>query len=422
MARERILENTYLTYLPSEKFKTGFLSAQLVLPLEEETAALDALLVNVLSRGTERYPDMEAVSARLDELYGARLDPTVRKVGESHVVGFAASCVDDRLLPGGERLLEPLADLMGEMLLRPAREDGGFVEDFVDGERSNLVDLIESEINEKRTYAAKRLIEEMCAGEPFGVSRLGTGERAASITPEELEARYEAILPRARLELFYCGGAPLERVQASFRGAFAGRPRGECFALPPITRRGAPASPKRVEEAMDVSQGKLCLGFRVEGDDVPAGMLMNAMFGGTSNSKLFLNVREKLSLCYYASSAYYRRKGILTVSSGIEFANYQRAVDEIFAQLDAIRRGEWEAWELDGARSALLNTLRTMEDSAGALEDFHLQQAVSGGEETLGSLAEDIRAVTPERVRAAAERVKADTIYFLKGKEARPCV
>ena len=106
MAREQLLENTYLTYLPSEKFKTGLLSAQLVLPLEEETASLHALLVNVLNRGTERCPNMEAVSARLDELYGARLDPTVRKIGESHVVGFAASCVDDRLLPGGERLLD----------------------------------------------------------------------------------------------------------------------------------------------------------------------------------------------------------------------------------------------------------------------------------------------------------------------------
>lgn len=202
MAREQLLENTYLTYLPSEKFKTGLLSAQLVLPLEEETASLHALLVNVLNRGTERCPNMEAVSARLDELYGARLDPTVRKIGESHVVGFAASCVDDRLLPGGERLLEPLADLMGEMILRPARENGGFVSSFVDSEQNNLVDLIESEINDKRLYASKRLIEEMCAGEPFGVSRLGSAEAAEHITREALEARYEAILPRARLELF----------------------------------------------------------------------------------------------------------------------------------------------------------------------------------------------------------------------------
>ena len=419
MSREQILENTYLTCLPSEKFKTGFLSAQMILPLAEETAALDALLVNVLNRGTQRYPSMEAVSARLDELYGARLEPTVRKIGESHVVGLAASCVDDRFLSGEERLLEPLADLMGEMLLRPTQEDGGFVESYVDSERNNLVDLIESEINEKRAYASKRLIQEMCAGEPFGVSRLGAAAQAGAITRADLDGHYRTVLPRARLELFYCGSAPEERVKGLFRRAFADRPQGEPYALPPVSRRRAPAQPRLVEEAMDVSQGKLCLGFRAEGDDIPAGMLMSAMFGGTSNSKLFLNVREKLSLCYYASSAYYRRKGLLTVSSGIEFANYQRAVDEIFAQLEALRRGDWEEWELAGARSALLNSLRMMEDSAGAMEDFHMQQAVAGEVESLQALASAIEEVTPERVMAAAGQVRADTIYFLKGKEGQ---
>ena len=390
MSREQILENTYLTCLPSEKFKTGFLSAQMILPLAEETAALDALLVNVLNRGTQRYPSMEAVSARLDELYGARLEPTVRKIGESHVVGLAASCVDDRFLSGEERLLEPLADLMGEMLLHPAQEDGGFVESYVDSERNNLVDLIESEINEKRAYASKRLIQEMCAGEPFGVSRLGAAAQAGAITRADLDGHYRTVLPRARLELFYCGSAPEERVKGLFRRAFADRPQGEPYALPPVSRRRAPAQPRLVEEAMDVTQGKL-----------------------------FLNVREKLSLCYYASSAYYRRKGLLTVSSGIEFANYQRAVDEIFAQLEALRRGEWEEWELAGARSALLNSLRMMEDSAGAMEDFHMQQAVAGEEESLQALASAIEEVTPERVMAAAGQVRADTIYFLKGKEGQ---
>lgn len=418
MSREQILENTYLTCLPSERFKTGFLSAQMILPLAEETAALDALLVNVLNRGTQRYPSMEAVSARLDELYGTRLEPTVRKIGESHVVGLAASCVDDRFLSGEEQLLEPLADLMGEMLLHPAQEDGGFVESYVDSERNNLVDLIESEINEKRAYASKRLIQEMCAGEPFGVSRLGAAAQAGAITRADLDGHYRTVLPRARLELFYCGSAPEERVKGLFRRAFADRPQGEPYALPPVSRRRAPAQPRLVEEAMDVSQGKLCLGFRAEGDDIPAGMLMSAMFGGTSNSKLFLNVREKLSLCYYAGSAYHRLKGLITVSSGIESANYTRAVEEIFRQLEALKNGEWEDWELTGARESLLSSLRTMEDSPSSLEDFVMGQAAAGSDETIPGLIAALQAVTGERIREAAGAVKPDTIYFLKGKEA----
>ena len=166
---------------------------------------------------------------------------------------------------------------------------------------------------------------------------------------------------------------------------------------------------------MDVSQGKLGIGFRTDSQDMPATMVMNAMFGGTSNSKLFLNVREKLSLCYYAGSTYHRSKGLVTVSSGIEAANYDRAVAEIMAQLEALQDGRWEDWEFQGARSALRNSLLSLEDSAGGLEDYAMGQAAIGSDESLPLLLE---AVTEERVRQAAACVRPDTIYFLKGKEA----
>ena len=169
---------------------------------------------------------------------------------------------------------------------------------------------------------------------------------------------------------------------------------------------------------MDVGQGKLCIGFRTGSQDVPATMVMNAMFGGTSNSKLFLNVREKLSLCYYAGSTYHRAKGLVTVSSGIETANYDRAVTEIMAQLEALQEGRWEDWEFQGARSSLRNSLLSLEDSAGGLEDYAMGQAATGSDESLPLLLEAVSAVTEERVRQAAACVKPDTIYFLKGKEA----
>ena len=175
-----------------------------------------------------------------------------------------------------------------------------------------------------------------------------------------------------------------------------------------------------ITEEMDVAQGKLCIGCRTGSMDAPATMLMNAMFGGAATSKLFVNVREKLSLCYYAGSVYHRLKGLVTISSGIEPDSYERAVEEILGQLEALKRGEWEDWELEGAKQSLLSGLRSMEDSAGALEDFVMGQAVSGGEETVQGLINAIRAVTPERIRQAAGEVRLDTIYFLTGKETRP--
>ena len=419
MTRQLLTDNVYLTYIPSEKFKTSFLSAQMAAPLDKETAGRNALLVNVLNRGTVRCPDMAAIGRELDMLYGARLEPTVRKKGENQLFGFVASCVDDRFLPEGEKLLEKLTDLLGEFYCNPITRGGRLLEEYVESERENLADLIRSDINDKRSYAARRLLEEMCAGERYGVGRMGAAKDVEKISFQKLNSYYLDILPKGRLELFYCGSAPEKRVAGAFTRAFAALPRQGGLEPAATIRRPAREPFQVVVDEMDVSQGKLCIGFRTDSADIPATMLMNAMFGGTSNSKLFLNVREKLSLCYYAGSAYHRLKGLITVSSGIEFENYDRAVEEIFRQLEALQKGEWEDWELTGARESLLSSLRTMEDSPSSLEDFVVGQAAAGSDETIPGLIAALQGVTPERIREAARAVKPDTIYFLKGKEAQ---
>lgn len=419
MSRQKLMENVYLTYIPSEKFKTSFLSAQMAAPLEQDAAGRNALLVNVLSRGTARRPDMAAISRELDLLYGARLEPTVRKKGENQLFGFAASCVDDRFLPQGEKLLEKLTDLLGEFFCSPATKGGRLLSEYVESERENLADLIRSDVNDKRSYAARRLLEEMCAGERYGIRRMGSAEDVEKISQQRLNRHYHEILPQGRLELFYCGSAPENRVAGAFARAFAALPRQGVLDPVPTLRRSAREPVRVVTEEMDVGQGKLCMGFRTDSEDMPATMLMNTMFGGATTSKLFNNVREKMSLCYYAGSVYHRLKGLITVSSGIDFANYDRAVEAISRQLEDLQLGEWEDWELEGARESLLSSLRSIEDSAGALEDFVMGQTVFGGGETIGELIAAILAVTPERIREAAAAVKPDTIYFLKGKEAR---
>ena len=226
------------------------------------------------------------------------------------------------------------------------------------------------------------------------------------------------LLQQSRVELFYCGSASEERVTDALLSAFAALPRGTAEIWQPMQKLSAPAQPRIITEAMEVTQGKLAMGLRCATDDVPAMILANLMFGGWSNSKLFLNVREKLSLCYYASSSYARSKGILTVSSGIETKDYDRAVEEILRQLRAIQSGDWEEWELEGARSTMLSALTSLGDSQGALENYYLGQAATEQHESPEEMAAMIREVTPERIRAAAETVALDTIYFLRGKEA----
>lgn len=415
--RREIMENVYLTYLPATKFKTGCLSAQLVTPLRRETAAWNALLPPVLSRGTVRYPDMESLSAAMDRLYGMNLSTTIRKRGERQCVGFVTTVIDDRYAPGGEPLLEPAAQLLGELFLDPVTRGGRFLPEYVESEKTNLIDSIRSIRNDKRDWADRRLLEEMCAAEPYGVSRWGDEPSAAKINNQKLYQYSQRLLAESRLELFYCGSAERRRVEDALLEAFAALPRGVPAELSAPERPAAPSEPRFVTETMDVTQGKLAMGFRCATDDVPAMILANLLFGGTSNSKLFMNVREKLSLCYYASSLYARSKGILTVSSGIETKDYDRALTEILHQLEAVQRGEWEDWELAAARSAMRASLQSLGDSQGAMENYYLGQAATGQDESPEELLVLLSEVTPERIRAAAQSVKLDTVYFLKGRE-----
>ena len=416
-ARKEIMPQVYLTYLPADKFKTCLLSAYLVAPLTRETASYNALLPAVLRRGTVRCPDMESLSAALDTLYGAAIDYAVRKKGERQCVGFVCSAIDDAFAPAGEKLLEPLCDLLGELFLDPVTRNGRFLPEYVESEKQNLIDAIRAIRNDKKDWADVRLMQEMCAGEPYGVLRLGDEDSVKKINNQKLYQHYQTLLSTARMEIVYCGSAGEDRVVRALQAAFAALPRGVVNPMEPVQICKAPAQPRTVVEEMDVQQGKLAMGWRCGSGDVPAMIMANLLFGGTSNAKLFLNVREKMSLCYYAGSSYARSKQIMTVSSGIEVKDYDTAVNEILHQWELVKEGNWEDWEWEGALATTLSGLDALPDSQGAMENFYLGQIATDQAETPEELAQMLRQLTPERVRAAAASAVLDTVYFLKGKE-----
>ena len=421
--RIRLAEGVHLTYLPARKFKTSLLSAQFVTPLRRETAGANALLAAVLRRGTVSCPDMGALSAKMDNLYDASIDYTVRKKGENQCVGFVASFLDDAFAPGGEPILEPAAGLLGELLLRPRLQDGIFAEEYVSGERANLVDRIRGQINDKRSYATLRLGQLMCGEEAFGVDKLGDVEHAAAVTPGSLWERYQQLLSTAQIELYYCGSAEEERVARALKEALSALPVNEGRICPDCeVRLHAGPEPSMVEESMDVTQGKLAMGFRTGGvtcweEEYPAMAMCNAVFGGTTLSKLFMNVREKLSLCYYASSTLEKMKGLILVSSGIEFDKFQQARDEILHQLEEIRQGNMEDWELEGTRRTMIGAHLATLDVQDRQEDFWLGQTAAGLETGIEELVAQLEQVTREQVAQAAQKLELDTIYFLKGTE-----
>ena len=401
------------------RFKQGCLSLQIIRPQKASEAAMNALIPTVLLRGCRSCPDLRSITNKLDELYGASVGTMVRRVGDYQTTGLSCTFLDDRFAMDGDRILEPMLQFLGELLLDPLTEEFGFDRDFVAGEKKNLIATIESELNDKRAYAMGKLLRTMCKADSFGVPRLGDKESVAAIDAKALYEHYQHILRTSPIELFYVGSAPAETVAALVRKMLA-----------PIERSYIPISSQQpfqdagsshAAEDADVAQSVLCMGFVTPitgaSPDFAAMQVLNTIFGAGMTSKLFTQIREKMSLCYAIGSGYYASKGIVTVSAGIDREQEQAVRTEVLAQLDACRRSEITAEELNAAKEALLSSLRGIHDSPASIESYYSTHTLSGTFRSPQQYMDEIRAVTVESVVAAAEAVALHTTYFLRGAE-----
>ena len=418
--RTEILPGVYLTAVQSDKFKTGCFSLNLLRPMKKEEAAANALIPSVLLRGSETCPDIASISAKLDELYGASVGTLVRKKGEVQLVGFYCDYVQDEYVD--EPVFAPVMAFLAELLLNPRLENGAFPEAVVDSEKLNLENAMLSRINDKRTYAASQLIRTMCAGQPYGIPRIGEPDDLTEITAKSLYAHYRDLLATSRVELFYMGSLSPEAVTKVLQAALAELPRAEVFV--PVGTTPAPqARPVQEKtERLDVTQGKLSLGFftdiTAKDPRYPALVLAATVFGGGATSKLFTNVREKMSLCYYASASFEKFKGVLSVSSGVEFSKLETAKTEILRQLEACKAGDITDDELESARGYLVSDLKIAMDSPGRLDDYYMGQILLEQDGTMEDLASAIARVTKQEAAEAIQALRLDTIYALEGVTA----
>ena len=399
------------------RFKQGCLSFQLLRQMKAEEAALNALLPSVLLRGTRNCPDLRSITEHLDELYGASISPLVRRVGDYQTTGFYCGFMDDRFALPGDKMMEPMLAFLEEVLLDSPLEDGAFLPAFVESEKKNLIATIESELNDKRAYSMNRLLRILCREDTFGIPRLGEAEAVANIKPVSLYAHYREILRSSPIEIFYVGSAEADKV-AGLLAPLANKLGARGTRLQPQTAFH-PCEKSDVVETMDVSQGKLCVGFVtpiINREPAFAAMqLLNVIYGSGMTSKLFQNVREKMSLCYSIGSGYYGTKGILVVSAGIDFVKEQLTRDEVMRQLDICREGGITEQELCSAKEALLSSLRSTHDSPGAIEGYYSTAALSGLVFSHSEYMEAVEAATIEDVVACANSLELHTTYFLKG-------
>ena len=401
------------------RFKMNCLSLQIVRPMCRQEASANALISAVLLRGTQRHPDLRDITLRLDDLYGATVGSLVRRVGDYQTTGFYCGFTEDRYALDGDKILEPTVEFLQELLLEPRLENGVFCRDFVEGEKKNLLSAMEAAKNDKRIYAAGQLMKYMCAQGSAGVPRLGEPEQAQALESAGLYAHYQKILRESRIDLFYVGSQEPERIRALIEPVLQQIDRNyvNLQAQTPFHDGGK----TRNEEPMDVTQGKLQMGFVTESTidtpDFVTMQVLNTVFGAGMTSKLFMNVREKMSLCYDIGSAYQGTKGILTVGAGMDHQQAQTVENEILCQLEDCRQGKITQQELSSAKEALLSSLRGIHDSPSSIENYYATGALSGLALTIDEYMEQVQRVTVPMLAEAAQKLQLHSVFLLKGVE-----
>ena len=420
LKRKQIGDGVFMNSVVEPKFKSDRISLCLATPLEKEKATVNALVPFVLRKGCKSCPDFTKLNKKLAEMYGAILDADVAKHSDSQIIEVSIQFTDDRFAIGGENMTEEAAKLLSDIVFEPNFDENGFFPEIdLELEREFLIDTIESDLNDKRVYAIGKALGLVFENEPFGVKRYGYVEDAEKITSESLAKAWKELVETSRIEIFFAGpGNPeiAEKVFAEKISSLERKPVStghfEIVDYSPF---------KEAEESMDIVQGKLVMVFRMGAPKTEreknAARVLSALYGGTAFSKLFMNVREKMSLCYYADSHFERGSGIMIVDCGIEFENREKAQAEIINQLELVAKGDFTDEELDNTKGAILNSLGSVGDTLYSVEGWYMSGII---EEKIITPEEDKKAIgeiTREEVMEAAEKAKLAAVFFLKGGE-----
>ncbi len=410
MTYKEILPGICLRVIESSRFETSCLSVQFLAHGDDATASHMTLVPRVLRRGTVRHPDMESLAAALDDMYGARIEPVSRKHGEVVSSGFICDFVDAE-----EKTLPAVVKLLGEILFETKCEDGSFYDEYVSGERANLIDEIKSEINNKLSYAHKRATEKMFCGGDWAVSELGTEDSADNVSPSSLYKYYKKMINESPCEVFFCGGYSYEEVEKEILKLFRLCKRGNISKLP----SNAPifADSLRVTEKMDISQANLLIGMYTDNEDVYLLKLLAAVIGGGTTSKLFENVRERQSLCYFAGAMFDSFKKNMFMYCGVDPKNAEIAEKAVLKEFQSCLDGNITDDEITDAKKGMIDDLLTTEDSLSSMESFWLRAALMRDERTPLEVADEIKKMDSAALTSAARELKLSVIYLLTGME-----
>lgn len=414
MKRNNIQNNVYLTFLPADKFKRNRISISFIVPNEKEKATMYAILPTLMERGYQDYPDMGLFSKKLSEMYGASFTASTAVVGQNRYLRFTIQGIKDQYCMNNESLLQEMTDVLLGVIFKPCIENDGFISDWLEVEKFKLKEEIEGEINDKRGYCIKNAQRKFFKDSKNGVERLGYIDEVDGLTPTELYNCYKEVMENSIVEIFVTADEN-DEIKQKFAQAFAQRKEQTMSVLPievmPVTDL------ETYSEQMDIVQGKVCLFYTCTRPITPEEryimLVASTIYGGTANSRLFKNVREKQSLCYYCAAAFNGFTCSMRVDSGVEHENCDKVINAVQYELDSLINGEITDEEIAQTKLVLLNSIDAVYDGLHGLEAWYLNEAVRGTWDCPQSAKEKIGNVTKEQIKDVLKLLKLNVIYKL---------
>ena len=405
--------------IKTDKFKTNLIAIMLTTKLNRENVTKNALIPTVLKRGTKNLKTQEEINKKLEEMYGASLDCGLDKTGDNQVLKFYIETVNDEFLPQeAENMLKTSLEEIFEFVFNPYLENNCFKKEYVEQEKENLKQIIEGKIDNKARYSLDRCIEEMYKDKPFGLYKYGYIEDMKNINEENLYEYYQKLINECKIDIFVSGivDENTENVIKNNENIAKLGEREPQYNKTEIVAKKSEKE-KDIQESMEVTQGKLIIGMDLDIDDDNLRydvMIYNSLFGGSANSKLFQNVREKASLAYTASSSYYRFKNNIFINCGIEIPNYEKTLEIIKQQIEDMKKGDFTDEEVENAKKGIIASIKTIDDEQDTEITYFFSQELSQNKCDIEQYINRIAVVNKENVIEIANKVSINTIYFLK--------
>ena len=422
MKKINIKKGIDLHLIETNKFKTNLLAVFLTTPLQKETVTKNALIPAVLRRGSQNMKTQDEISIALEEMYGASFDCGIDKIGDDQILKFYLETINNEFLPEQEDNLKKAIDILLEVVFSPLLENNHFNNEYVEGEKNNLKQVIEGRKDSKASYALERCVEEMYKNNPYSLYKYGNTEDLKNINADNLYEQYKTLIDNCKIDIFISGDIKENVKEDVFNNENIEKlnaREAKYIINNKENRKKEEKQEQEVSDSMDVNQGKLIIGLDVlqENDnDKYTALVYNAILGGTPTSKMFQNVIEKNSLAYTASSSFIRQKANIFIKCGIDIPNYKKALEIIKEQLEYMKKGEFTDANIDEAKNNIISTIKFIPDEQDTELMYYFSQELSGYEMSYENYINKVNEIKKEDIIELAKRIQINTIYFLTNK------